>query len=210
MTNKRSQKLFEKLAEYYGEPTPGLEFINIYQLAVSVVLSAQTTDKQVNSVTPRLFAIYKDFHSLSQAQITDVESIIKSTGFFRNKAKNIVGLARAVSQIHNGKLPATREELMALPGIGRKSANVILSVGYNIPALAVDTHVLRIANRLGYIQSKNPDQVEKSITATLPESDWKKAHLLLITHGRKTCNARSPLCSSCPILTLCVFEDKNL
>jgi len=209
MTAKRSKTILGKLLNYYGEPVADLQFKNLYQLCVAVVLSAQTTDKQVNAVTPHLFSKYPDFPSLARANISDVEEIIKSTGFYHNKARNIVLLAETIVEKFNRKVPATREELTSLPGVGRKTANVILSVGFDIPAFAVDTHVLRIANRIGYIASENPLEVEKAITTTLDESEWKRAHLLLIRHGRVLCTARSPRCSECPVNSLCDFADKT-
>ena len=148
MTKARSEKILRLLYQYYGETVPDLNFTNIYQLAVSVVLSAQTTDKQVNGVTGTLFDKYPDFRSLGDAELSDVERIIRSTGFFRTKSKNIIALSRMVCSKFGGKLPDNMEALVELPGVGRKSANVILSIGYGKPGLAVDTHVARISNRL--------------------------------------------------------------
>lgn len=203
MTKKRSEKIIAKLLEFYGRPKPALMYRNLYQLAVSVVLSAQTTDAQVNNVTPDLFKSFKDFKSLSCASQKEVEKIIKSTGFYRNKTKNIIGLSRAVMEKFNGVLPETRESLMELPGIGRKSANVILSMGFNIPAFAVDTHVLRLANRLGYCNSEDPAVAEESLNSMIPQSDWIIGHLLFITHGRKICTARNPDHEKCPVNQFC-------
>ena len=205
MTASRSRKILDRLREYHGNPAPDLRFRNMFELAVSVVLSAQTTDRQVNAATPALFARYPGFESLSAAKVRDVERIIKSTGFYRNKAKNIVGLAAGVMSEFSGKLPGTRGELMRLPGIGRKSANVILSVGFGVPALAVDTHIIRIANRIGYADSKKPDTVEESLTSVIPAPDWTFAHLVLIRHGRTLCPARSPRCVECPVSGLCDY-----
>lgn len=209
MTKERSRKIFERLKKFHGDPAPDLRFRNVYELAVSVVLSAQTTDKQVNSVTPALFERYPDFRSLSGAKVREVERIIKSTGFYHNKAKNIIGLAAGVIGDFNGKLPGTRGELMKLPGIGRKSANVILSVGFGVPALAVDTHIIRIANRIGYADTKDPDKVEDSLTSLLPPAEWKSAHLVLIRHGRTVCIARAPRCGDCPVSGLCDYARSN-
>jgi len=210
MDRKKSNLIQKRLRAWYGEVTPDLHFVNLYQLTIAVVLSAQTTDKQVNAVTPVLFERYADFDILAAARLPDVESIIKSTGFYRNKAKNIISLSRAVMERFHGTLPAEREALESLPGVGRKSANVILSMGFDIPALAVDTHVMRIANRLGYIASEDPFRVEKSLTALIPEKYWKTTHLILIAHGRRTCSARNPRCSACPIEDLCGSPDKTV
>ncbi len=205
MTKERSRKIFDRLKKYHGDPRPDLRFRGIYELSVAVVLSAQTTDKQVNSVTPGLFEKYPDYTRLASAKVRDVERIIKSTGFYRHKARNIIGLAAGVMEGFGGKLPSTREELMRLPGIGRKSANVILSVGFGIPALAVDTHIIRIANRIGYADTKDPDRVEESLTSMIPESEWTTAHLVLIRHGRTVCPARAPRCGECPVSALCDY-----
>ncbi len=207
MTKERSRKIISLLRQYYGDVKPDLRFENLYQLAVSVILSAQTTDKQVNSATPELFHRYPSLDSLAAAEQGDVEQIIKSTGFFRNKAKNIIAMAKAVVERHGGKLPENREELTALPGIGRKSANVILSVGFGIPALAVDTHILRISKRIGYTESEDPLRVENDLTAMIPEAEWTEAHLVLIRHGRTLCPARKPLCSECPVNSLCDYAN---
>ncbi|MCL1865607.1 MAG: endonuclease III [Spirochaetes bacterium] len=206
MTNKRSGKILSLLYNYYGETNPDLEFTNIYELTIAVVLSAQTTDKQVNSVTGDLFRVYPDFESLSRADISDVERIVKSTGFYKNKAKNIISLSQMVCSRFNGKLPDDIENLMALPGVGRKSANVILSIGFNKPGLAVDTHVLRIANRLGYSSSESPFEVEKDLCRVIDPSEWKKTHLLFIKHGRELCKARNPKCSLCPVKKNCNYH----
>jgi endonuclease-3 len=210
MTKKRSARIIKNLKKFYGNPDTELLFVNAYELAISVILSAQTTDKQVNAVTPILFKRYPDFKSLSVAKSSEVESIIRSSGFYKNKAKNIINLAKKVIENHEGKLPDTLKELIELPGIGRKSANVILSVGFNKPALAVDTHILRISNRVGYSNSDDPYKAEMALTSLIPVNDWKKAHMLLIKHGRTICKARHPLCGECPITSLCDFEHKNL
>ncbi|MCL2155983.1 MAG: endonuclease III [Leptospirales bacterium] len=208
MTNKRASKILSLLYNYYGETKPGLEFINIYELTISVVLSAQTTDKQVNSVTGELFRIYPDFESLSRADISDVERIVKSTGFYKNKAKNIILLSQMVCSRFNGKLPEDIENLMKLPGVGRKSANVILSIGFNKPGLAVDTHVLRIANRLMFSSSESPFEVEKDLCKVIDPSEWKKTHLLFIKHGRELCKARNPKCGLCPVKQFCNLGER--
>lgn len=201
---EKSKKIISRLSGHYEQVNPDLKYSKIYQLTIAVVLSAQTTDRQVNSVTPVLFKKYPDFKSLSRAKQNDMEKLIKSTGFYRNKSKNIIKLSKIIADKHNEKVPDSLDELVKLPGIGRKSANVILSMGHKIPAMAVDTHVLRISNRLGYSNSINPFQVEKDLTSIIPEKDWTIAHLLLIRHGRQLCKARSPLCSKCPVNGLCL------
>ncbi len=209
MDRTTSSHILKKLEKHYGTVKADLDFRNLYELAVAVVLSAQTTDKQVNAASPVLFSKYPDFDSLAHAGTKDVQTLIKSTGFYRNKASNIINLARKVTEEYQGRLPESREELEKLPGVGRKSANVILSIGFGKPALAVDTHVMRIANRLGYIESKNPLDVEKALTENIPEKKWTSTHLLFIRHGRAICRARNPLCTSCPIEGLCQSRDKT-
>lgn len=204
-----SRKIITRLKKHY-QISPPLRFTNLYQLCVAVVLSAQTTDNQVNMVTPLLFKKYPDFTSLAKAKIPDVEEIIKPTGFYHNKAKHIVALARTVVQKFNGVVPSTRDELMSLPGVGRKSANVILAMGFGIPAIPVDTHVARVASRIGYAETNKPLLVEKALMKSIPQSNWIAAHLLFIYHGRAVCSARNPKCSVCPIISWCSFENKNL
>lgn len=208
MTKATSDKIIRTLSKYYPDVRPDLRYRSLYQLAVAVVLSAQTTDRQVNGVTGELFGKYPDFAQLASARLPDVERIVRSTGFYHMKAKNIIGLARAVTREHGGRLPSTREELVRLPGIGRKSANVILSMGFGTPALAVDTHVIRIAGRLAYTSSRNPLEVERALTALIPERRWKLAHLVLIRHGRTLCTARRPLCDACPVRAWCASAGK--
>ncbi|OHD65697.1 MAG: endonuclease III [Spirochaetes bacterium RBG_13_51_14] len=208
MTKSLSDKIMTALRRHYADVKPNLRYGSRYQLAVAVVLSAQTTDRQVNAVTGDLFRDYPDFQSLARARAADVRKIIRSTGFYRNKSKNIIGLSKAVMERHGGRLPGSREELMLLPGIGRKSANVILSMGFGIPALAVDTHIIRIANRLAYADSRDPLVVERALTAFIPERHWTAIHLILIRHGRTLCTARKPLCGRCPINAYCVSAGK--
>lgn len=203
MDKKISGKIITRLKKYYGDVKSDLDYINLYQLTIAVILSAQTTDVQVNSVTPELFSKYPDFKSLSEADIKDVEMIIRSTGFYRNKSKNIVALAKKITGKYNERVPSERELLEQLPGVGRKSASVILSMGHSIPALAVDTHVARIAGRLGYTESKDPHKIEKDLNTVIPVNEWINSHLLFIRHGRSICKARNPECGICPIRLLC-------
>lgn len=205
LTAKQSEKVLSLLRGFYGSVEPDLKFTSIYELAIAVVLSAQTTDRQVNSVTGRLFAEYPDFRSLGRAAVKDVEAIIRSTGFYHAKARNIVSLAKKVTDDFGGELPREMELLLELPGVGRKSANVILSIGYGIPGLAVDTHVGRIARRLGYSESEDPLTVERDLCGKIPPEHWRETHLLFIRHGRSICKSRNPLCGSCPLKKLCRY-----
>jgi len=206
VNKKKAEKIVQGLNAYYGDALPGLAFKDIYQLTIAVVLSAQTTDRQVNAVTGALFAKYPDFKSLGEAPLPQIEELIKSAGFYHTKAKNIIALSTAVNERFDGIIPSDLDNLTSLPGIGRKSANVILSIGFGIPALAVDTHVGRIANRLGFVSSDDPFKVEKSLTSVIPPDKWTMTHLLFITHGRKICTARKPSCKQCPIKKLCAWD----
>jgi endonuclease III len=205
ITKAKTKKIFDKLRRFYGKIDPGLSYSSIYELTISVVLSAQTTDKQVNSVTPAFFKRFPDFNRLSVAGIREVESMIKSVGLYKTKAKNIIKLSKIVVMENNSVLPDFIEGLLKLPGIGRKSANVILAMGFGIPAFPVDTHILRLANRIGYIKSSDPFKVEKVLTKCIREENWIESHLLLIKHGRVICTARTPSCAECPINSLCDY-----
>ena len=209
MDKQTSSTILKQLNKSYGDVKPDLNFTNIYQLTIAVVLSAQTTDKQVNAVTPQLFQKYNNFKSLGNANIEDVMNIIKSTGFYKTKSQNIIKIGKIVAEKFQDTLPNNIEELITLPGVGRKSANVILAMGYNIPAIPVDTHVMRIACRLGYADKRDPIVVEKALASMIPKKDWQKSHLLFIRHGRATCRARNPLCNKCSIFNLCNAQDKT-
>ena len=204
------KKIIQSLADYYGELSPPLNFRNNYELCISVVLSAQTTDAQVNRVTPYLFEKYPSFELLASADISDVERIIKSTGFYKVKARSIIALSKRVSEEFNGQLPSSMEKLILLPGVGRKSANVVLSHGFDVPAIAVDTHVARLSVRLGFSVHSDVKEIEADLMEKIPRRLWSSSHLYLITHGRTFCRARKPLCRDCPIRQLCPYKDKCL
>ena len=190
------------LERTYPQAVTALEYTNPFQLLVAVILSAQCTDARVNLTTPALFAKYSDAASLARAKLPDVEAIIKSCGFFRMKAKNLVGAARALVAEHAGEVPREREQLEALPGVGRKTANVVMSVAFAEPAFAVDTHVFRVSHRLGLTLATNPRGVEDDVTRLVPRERWRFAHHWLILHGRTVCKAPVPLCAQCPV-TMC-------
>lgn len=209
MNRSKAVKILDRLKDHYGKTRADLEYRSTWELTIAVVLSAQTTDKQVNSVTPELFSRYPGPAELASAQQKDVEAIIHPTGFFRNKATNIIALAHKLHHEFNDVVPSSMEELVSLPGVGRKSANVIRSIGFNMPALAVDTHVMRLGNRLGFTASNNPDQVERDITKIIPQERWIETHLLLIRHGRSCCYARKPDCPTCVLKRLCPWEEKT-
>ncbi len=209
MTSETSLKIIRALREEYGSVEPGLVYKDLYQLVISVVLSAQTTDKQVNTVTPLLFKKFPRFRDLAGARISEIESIIRSTGFYHNKAKNIVSLSGMLLSKYDGRVPRSIEDLTSLPGIGRKSAQVIRAFGFGIPAIPVDTHVMRVSIRLGYTESSNPREVERSLASLIPEENWIESHVLFITHGRNICLARKPACISCPVSRYCDFACNN-
>ncbi|MBV8749330.1 MAG: endonuclease III, partial [Candidatus Eremiobacteraeota bacterium] len=169
---------------------------------VAVILSAQCTDARVNMITPHLFARYPDAEKPARARQHDVETIIKSCGFFRMKAKNLIAAAQAIVAEHGGNVPGEREALEALPGVGRKTANVVMSVAFGEAAFAVDTHVFRVAHRLGLTLATTPRGVEDDVTKLVPREKWRHAHHWLILHGRQICKAPTPLCGTCPV-TMC-------
>jgi endonuclease-3 len=187
----------------YPDAETALEFHNPYELIIAVILSAQCTDARVNMTTPALFKKYPTPEKLANAQQEDVEKIIKSCGFFRTKARNIINCARGIVEHHGGHVPREREALEALPGVGRKSANVVMSVAFQEAAIAVDTHVFRVSHRLGLTLGKTPRDVENDLQRIVPQQDWRHAHHWLILHGRAICKAPVPLCGKCPVNKIC-------
>jgi len=200
----RAAEVYDLLAEEYPDAHCELTFQNAFQLAVATILSAQTTDERVNMVTPVLFARYRDAEALAGAGQEDVEEIVRSTGFFRNKARNIIGFARGLMAEHGGSVPATLAELSALPGVGRKTANVILGNAFDVnEGVVVDTHVKRLAARLGFTRESAPERVERDLMALFPAERWTMLAHLLIWHGRRVCVARKPRCEACVVSHLC-------
>jgi len=193
----------ERLAQTYADAKTALDFTNPYELLVSVILSAQCTDARVNMVTPGLFRAYPNVRAMARATPKAVERHIKSCGLYLTKAKNIVAASKMIVDEHGGAVPHTMDELTALPGVGRKTANVVLSVAFDQDAIAVDTHVFRVANRLGLVRAKTPDDVERQLMKVVPRERWSQAHHWLIHHGREICHARKPECRRCPLVDLC-------
>jgi endonuclease-3 len=191
------------LEQTYPRATTALEHHNDFELLISVILSAQTTDARVNVTTPALFAKYPTAEKLAAAEQSDVEKIIKSTGFFRMKARNIINCARDLVERFRGLVPEKREDLESLAGVGRKTASVVMANAFEEPALAVDTHVFRVSHRLGLTLGKNPRQVEDDVTALVPSEKWGLATHWLILHGRAICKAPTPQCGVCPVNGLC-------
>ncbi len=202
-------ELFKTVLNYFRENNPDpeteLKYANPYELLVSVILSAQCTDKRVNLVTPALFERFPTPFHLAKAEFDDVFPFIKSVSYPNNKTKHLIGMAKMLAKDFKGEVPADANELQKLPGVGRKTAHVITSSLFNQPNLAVDTHVFRVANRLGLTLSKNPLQTEKQLVKYIPKDDIPTAHHWLILHGRYTCVARNPKCSECGLTHVCKY-----
>jgi endonuclease-3 len=201
---ERFPKILARLKEAYPDAHCELDFSSPFQLICATILSAQCTDVRVNMVTPVLFAKYPHARALADARQEDVEEIIRSTGFFRNKAKSLIGMAQAVVAEHKGEIPATMDALVALPGVGRKTANVVLGNAFAINAgIVVDTHVTRLSGRLGLTRHDDPVRIEQDLMALTPQDDWALLSHLLIFHGRRICIARKPKCGECVLAELC-------
>lgn len=202
----RAKVVMARLAELYpgsAKELCALRHENPFQLLVATILSAQTTDARVNMVTPALFAEYPDARSLAGADPAHLEEIIRSTGFFRAKARSLIGMARALVERYGGEVPSAMEDLVTLPGVGRKTANVVRSVAFGLPGLPVDTHVGRLARRLGLTQSEDPEVVERDLDALVPPEERGAFSLRLILHGRAVCLARAPRCAECVLADVC-------
>jgi endonuclease-3 len=195
--------LLDRLRQAYPDARCALDHQDPYQLVVATVLSAQCTDARVNVTTPAFFRRFPDPASLAAGDPLEVEALIRSTGFFRNKARNLQGMALALLERHGGRVPGVREDLARLPGVGAKTANVVLANAFGIPALAVDTHIYRVARRLGLSTGTNPDKVEADLCRLFPADRWIDLHHQLIFHGRRVCHARKPDCATCPLRALC-------
>lgn len=202
-------KAVDILEETFPDAECELYYQTPFQLLIATILSAQTTDVKVNQVTKELFKEYPDVHAFMSLSEADLGQKIKTIGLHKSKAKNIMKTCRMLIELYDGEVPNNREELVKLAGVGRKTANVVLSNAFNVPAMAVDTHVLRVSNRIGLVKSKTPDQTEAQLTKLLPPERWTKTHHLLIWHGRRICNARKPNCGECPLLDLCEYKDKQ-
>ena len=194
--------ILESLKTAYPDAKPELNFRNPYETLVAVMLSAQCTDKQVNKVTPALFERYPTVEAMASASVEDVYPMVKSCGF-RTKASNIVEACRLIVQNHGGEVPGDMKSLTSLPGVGQKTANVVLANAFGVPTIAVDTHVFRVSNRLGLAEAKNVELTEVQLQKAIPKKNWVAAHHWLIFHGRRVCHARNPECMSCTLRTLC-------
>lgn len=200
---RRARKINRELAAQYPDAHCELDFTSPFELLVATVLSAQTTDTRVNSVTPALFAAYPDAPALAGADPAHVEELIQPTGFFRAKTKSIIGLSQALTDRFDGAVPATMDELVTLPGVGRKTANVVLGNAFDVPGLTVDTHFSRLTRRWRWTESTDANQIESDVAALIPKRDWTVLSHRIIWHGRRICHARRPACGACPLARLC-------
>ena len=205
---ERVEELFRRFAKANPEPVGELEYVNPYTLLVAVVLSAQATDAGVNKATRPLFKLADTPKKMVGLGLDEVQDRIKTIGLYRNKAKNVIALSEKLIAEHGGKVPREREALEALPGVGRKTANVVLNTAFGEPTLAVDTHVFRVAHRLDLSHGKTPDEVEQDLLKVIPQQYLQHAHHWLILHGRYTCQARKPRCDACVVCDLCQSSDK--
>lgn len=205
---KDISEILDILEQSYPDAECALHHQNVFQLIVAVALSAQTTDKSVNQVTPTLFERYPDAETLAEAEVEEVSEYIKRIGMYRTKAKNIVAMAQKLCADFGGQVPDNYDSLISLPGVGRKTANVVLAVGFGQQRIAVDTHVFRVANRIGLADEKDVLKTELSLMERVPEERWSRTHHSLIFHGRQCCDARKPKCDSCPIVSYCEYVNQ--
>jgi len=203
----RAEQVLATLTQSYPNAATELAFGTPFELLVATILSAQATDVSVNAATPALFTTYPDAQALAAATPAKVEPFIKTIGLFRNKAKNIVAAAKQLVELHGGEVPDDFDALLALPGVGRKTANVVASNAFGRPAIAVDTHVGRLARRLKFSRHDDPNKVEKDLEALFPEDHWTFLHHSLILHGRRVCHARTPACGQCCLAAFCPSRD---
>lgn len=207
--DERQAKVIEILDETYGDIGSGLHFTTPFELLVATILSAQSTDVRVNMVTPGLFEKYPTAFEMSALTEETLAKEINSIGLYRNKSKSIIKASKMLVEKYGGEVPPDRALLQELPGVGRKTANVVLCNAFHIPAFAVDTHVFRVSQRLGFAKHKTVEGVEQQLMATIPESLWCSAHHLFIWHGRKVCKAQKPGCDHCPVQPLCPFYNEG-
>ncbi|NNU26108.1 endonuclease III [Isoptericola sediminis] len=200
---RRARRIDRVLAETYPDARAELDFTTPFELLVATVLSAQTTDVRVNATTPTLFARYPDAASLAAAEPADVEEILRPLGFYRAKTRSAIGLAQALVERHGGEVPRRLPDLVALPGVGRKTANVVLGNAFGIPGITVDTHFGRLARRLGFTEEEDPVKVEHAVGELFPRKDWVMLSHHLVWHGRRVCHARRPACGACPVARWC-------
>jgi endonuclease-3 len=199
----RAKVIYRQLSKSYPNVRCELDYKNAFQLLVATVLSAQCTDKRVNQTTPALFKKYPNPQKMAKAEVRDIQKLVKSTGFFRAKAKNIKGLSNKIMEKFDGKVPSNLENLITLPGVGRKTANVVLGHAFGIPGITVDTHFGRLSRRFGWSKQNNPVKVEFEVGELIPEKEWTNLSQRMIWHGRRVCHSRKPACGACALAKLC-------
>jgi len=199
----RAKVIYRQLSKNYPNVRCELDYKNAFQLLVATVLSAQCTDKRVNQTTPALFKKYPNPQKMAKADLKDIQNLVKSTGFFRAKAKNIKGLSNKIMEEFDGKVPSNLEDLITLPGVGRKTANVVLGHAFGIPGITVDTHFGRLSRRFGWSKQNNPVKVEFEVGELIPEKEWTNLSQRMIWHGRRVCHSRKPACGACALAKLC-------
>ncbi|MGI6114877.1 endonuclease III [Luoshenia tenuis] len=202
---QRYKAILDTLAKTYPDAKPGLHFSSPFELLIATILSAQCTDKRVNQVTQVLFRDYPDAQAIAQMPANVLEDYIHSCGVYKNKARNILATCKILVEQYGGQVPKTMEELTKLPGVGRKTANVVMSNAFGIDAIAVDTHVFRVSNRLGLAHAANVEKTEEDLMRNIPKEQWSIAHHWIITHGRQICSARKPKCDQCPLQAECEY-----
>ena len=210
MNKNKVSTIIKILSEEYWDAKPALKFSSIYELLVAVILSAQCTDERVNLVTSELFKVYNTPSKMLKLTVEELSKIIAPCGLNNSKAKNIIGASQKIVENFGGEVPSDFNDLLSLPGVGRKTADVLIAVAFNGDAIAVDTHVFRVSNRLGIAKGKTPYEIEKKLMKNIQKDMWSKSHHYLIWHGRKVCKARNPLCANCVLNKLCEFKNKNL
>ncbi|MGD9184637.1 MAG: endonuclease III [Desulfobacterales bacterium] len=206
----RAAEIRKILRSLYPEVKPQLHFRNPFELLLATILSSQCTDKQVNRVTPKLFHQFKSPQDFARASLEEIEALIRSTGFYRNKAKNIKACCRVLLETHCGRVPDRLDELVELPGVGRKTANVVLGAAFERPGIVVDTHVKRVSRRLGFTENSDPVKIEFDLMEIIPRKDWSDFSLRMVYFGRETCTARKPRCPACLLDPLCPYPDKTV
>ena len=210
MPQKKTDLILACLEEEYSGTATALNYTSPFELLVAVIMSAQCTDERVNKITARIFPKYNSPQKMALLSQEQLEDLIRDCGLFRSKAKNILATCHKLVEAYSGRVPDNVQELMTLPGVGKKTANVIANIIYGVPAIAVDTHVFRVSHRLGLSDGKDPIAVEQDLMRAIPRDKWGEAHHWLIWHGRKICRARKPYCHECMLLNLCPYDNKNL
>ena len=209
ITKKNTKEILNILNDLYPDAKAELNFENSFELLIATILSAQTTDVQVNKVTSKLFKELKTPEDYLKLNAEELAERIRTIGFYNNKSRNILATCRLLVEKHDSKVPENRDELMSLPGVGRKTANVVISNAFGTPAIAVDTHVFRVSNRIGIANSSTVEETEVDLMKKIDKTMWSKAHHLLIFHGRRMCKARRPICEECPLTEYCKYYYEN-